>query len=175
MAWTTPTVRSAGDAILASDQNIWVNDLIDLRAVLANTKQTHKTDSFTAALSAAWQDVTGLSVSITPTSSTSKIHISAVVLASTTVTSASLTNGRVWRNSVATVLPFTAAATQQSGNTNWHLLRIEYIDSPATTSATTYQFQILNSNMAANYTYVNLRGDGTATATSSITVREIPV
>ncbi len=26
MAWTNPTTRSAGDAILASDQNIWVNN-----------------------------------------------------------------------------------------------------------------------------------------------------
>lgn len=26
MAWTNPTLRSAGDAILASDQNIWVNN-----------------------------------------------------------------------------------------------------------------------------------------------------
>ena len=26
MAWTTPTIRNAGEAILASDQNIWVNN-----------------------------------------------------------------------------------------------------------------------------------------------------
>jgi hypothetical protein len=172
MAWTTPTIRSAGDAILASDQNIWVNDLIDLRAVLANTKQTHKTDQWQSALSLAYQDVTGLSVSITPTSNTSKILVMATVHTSSTINAGSLFLGQIKRG--ATTLPFQSAATQ-TGNTSWAILNFCYLDSPATTSATTYQFSIYNTNMATNYAYVNTRGDAGSTATSSITVREIPV
>jgi hypothetical protein len=175
MPWTTPTVRNAGDAILASDQNIWVNDLIDLRAVLANTKQTHKTDTWGAAANASYQDVTGMSVSITPTSATSKIEITVVLHASTTFTGASLFNARVWRGSSATPLAFVAAGTQPSGNTTWTVLHLVFVDSPATTSATTYQVQMSNSNGATNTAYVNIRGDATTTATSSITAREIPV
>lgn len=37
MAWTYPTLRSAGDAILASDQNIWVNNLRMGTQVYAST------------------------------------------------------------------------------------------------------------------------------------------
>lgn len=143
------------------------------RRQVSNVVSTHKTSSWTSALNGNWQDVTGLSVSITPKRSTSNVLVVATVLASTTVTAPSMIGGRVWRNSSATVLPFVASSTQQSGNTNWHLLRIEYLDSPSTTSSTTYQFQLYGSNGATNYTYVNIRGDGTVTATSSITATEV--
>lgn len=37
MAWTTPTLRNAGDAILASDQNIWVNNQLAGGPIYATT------------------------------------------------------------------------------------------------------------------------------------------
>lgn len=139
-----------------------------------NIVSTHKTSTWTSAANLNFQDVTGLSVSITPTRSTSKILITATVHASTSYTGASLFNGQVWRGSSATILPFIAASTQQSGNTNWCLLQIQYLDSPATTSSTTYQFQISNTNGSTSTYYVNRRGDSaTVLATSSITATEV--
>lgn len=177
MGWVAPTNVATGDVLTAAgwNQAVVANEQA-LYAIMANVQSVHKTSTWQAALSGSYQDVTGLSATITPTLATSKVLVTATVLASTTVTTASMLTGRVWRGSSATVLPFVAAATQQSANTNWFLLHIQYLDSPATTAATTYQFQIAGSNGGTNYTYVNLRGDATSTqATSSFTLQEIPV
>jgi hypothetical protein len=139
---------------------------------ISNVVSTHKTTSWTSALNLNWQDVTGLSASITPTRSTSKILVSAVVHFGSTVTAGSNFNLRVQRGGGATTLPFVAARNvyQQA---EWGMFAYEYLDSPATTSAITYQVQIVGTNGNTNYTYVNLRGDSAATATSSITVTEV--
>lgn len=140
--------------------------------IVSNVQSTHKTTSWTSALSLGWQDVTGLSATITPTRSTSKILVSAVVHFGSTVTAGSNFNIRVQRGAGATTLPFVAACNVSATN-QWGILTLEYLDSPATNSAITYQVQIVGSNGNTNYTYVNLRGDGAATATSSVTVTEV--
>jgi hypothetical protein len=140
---------------------------------MANVQSTHKTNSWTSALNLNWQDITGLSASITPFLATSKVLVTAVVHFGSTVTAGSQFNLRVQRGGGATTLPFVGARNvyQQA---EWGMFSYSYLDSPATTSATTYQAQIVGSNGNTNYTYVNLRGDSAATATSSITVQEIP-
>jgi hypothetical protein len=174
MAWTTPATFTAGQTLTAAQMNVMQDNLSALYASATNTKSTHLTSTWTSALNLSWQDVTGLAVSITPTSATSKVLVLATVHFGSTVTSGTNINGRVQRGSGAVTLPFVAARNvyQQA---EWGMLQIAYLDSPATTSATTYQFQIVGSNGNTNYTYVNLRGDSAATATSSITVQEVPV
>ena len=143
---------------------------------------TVKTDTFTMA-STTYADVTGLSVSITPTSATSKILVMAQVSAMGTV-GAALGFGQIVRDATAIgigdasgvriqctfVIPvatLTAALPTESPI---------FLDSPATTSATTYKIQIRSEN--TNTIYVNRsQQDANSVAggrpISTITVMEI--
>lgn len=113
---------------------------------------TNKTDTFTSAAGSTWTDITGMSVSITPTRSTSKIMIVVSMF------------GVFWQQGFngmilsllrgSTAIGGGDAAGSRSrviGTTNstgyggvldigsqYHLT---YIDSPATTSSTTYKMQ----------------------------------
>ena len=148
--------------------------------------QAVKTDTFSTT-STTMTDITGLSVSITPTSSTSKI----LVFMNTSI---SCGNGsdvnhvgvQIVRNSTAifvgdargTRMQATGIVNTTTAGQMNHPSAV-YLDSPATTSATTYKLQIKTTN--ASYTAnVNRSGrdadnaigyDGTGT--SGITVMEI--
>lgn len=146
--------------------------------------QTVLPTTFTGS-STSFIDVTGLSVSITPSSASNKILIIANV---------SVNNGgsdgspfRITRNGTAVGVSTPAgsrlAATAVSGSnvTNGSVGSISgtYLDSPATTSALTYQIQCVSSS-SGNTIYVNRTGTYTdsgngynATPISSITVMEI--
>jgi hypothetical protein len=143
--------------------------------------QTVKSDTFTMA-STTFTDITGLSVTITPSSSSSKILIIANVNhVGTTGTSAS--GIRLMRDSTAVGIGDTAGSrTRTSGGAlygNYGVTlsgdAIMYLDSPATTSATTYKIQIMvygstayvNRSQVDSDSYVYYRG------MSSITVMEI--
>jgi hypothetical protein len=150
--------------------------------------QTVKTDTFTMT-GVTYTDVTGMSVSITPTSATSKIMV--------------LVNGvlghnnyhsriRLVRNATAIALgdvngvrpQATVAASAYSGNSvndQYHMIpfSINFLDSPATTSATTYKIQLAGYSSLASY--IN-RGhawqnntDYDGAPISTITVMEIAV
>ena len=115
-------------------------------------KQTIKKDQFTTAStvsSGGYVDLTGLSVAITPTRSDSKVLVKAVIYNS----NANAVNFfRVLRGSTFIEQP---SGTSSSGaNWNAHAFAyynadnwqdstcIELLDSPATTSATTYKIQM---------------------------------
>lgn len=131
--------------------------------------------------SSSFTDVTGLSVAITPTSSSSKILIFASVAGAT-----STTVGMLWqlvRNSTAIDVgtsgyswPTTGGFYPESGPnaTNaWSQPSANFLDSPATTSAVTYKVQ--GRTLGGTF-YINRRGAGTDyNATSTITVMEIAV
>lgn len=113
---------------------------------------------------------TGLNLSITPTSSTSKILIIITAYVRATQTGGNCyTYSKVWRGTVGsgTLLVNGFAAM---GNFNSSDIRgvdaTSYLDSPATTSATTYRFS-LNSAYAATV-YLN-----SGTSPSTITLMEI--
>lgn len=140
-----------------------------------------KTDSFTTT-SGSYVDVTGLSVSITPTSSSSKIlvmfSVSAgipgdimhgyltLVRGSTEIFKADTAGSR--RSATAVVNTATQCQFTYAGM---------YLDSPATTSATTYKIQALSSN--GNTLCINRSARDTnlldydGRSVSSITVMEI--
>jgi hypothetical protein len=141
---------------------------------------TTKIDVFsTSGTYNTWIDITGLSVSITPTSATSKV----LVLFQTM--GASTSNGwvRLVRGSTAISVGTTSGSRQavSSGNMTTGNAAIQlqdsgvFLDSPATTSATTYKIQVITdtgtfyinqSQSDADNVY---RGRGV----SSITVMEI--
>jgi hypothetical protein len=111
---------------------------------------TATTSSGTATAGSGWVDVTGLSVTITPTSASSKILIvSSFGTISSSGGSSSYFAGFVQlvRTSTSLQTEFVGGYYPGGATTNtasYDAYSIQYIDSPATTSATTYKMQINN-------------------------------
>jgi hypothetical protein len=141
---------------------------------------TTKTDSYSNAAQNAWNDVTGLSVSITPSSSSNKI----LVTGQLSYAASSNLYFRLVRASTAIAVGDTAGSriscTGASGynfadgnvgeNANFN-----FLDSPSTTSSTTYKIQVYGFNITQ---YVNRVVTDTDSAisprnASTITVMEI--
>ena len=143
--------------------------------------QAVKTNEFSTT-STSYVDLTNLSVSITPSSTSSKILISYNINGGT---AGDVCHGYLTlvRNSTEIFKADTAGSRRSATNvintpTQMQLTySAEYLDSPSTTSATTYKVQILSSNGLA--VYINRSGrDNNALAfdgrsVSSITVMEI--
>lgn len=141
---------------------------------------TNKSDTFSST-STTYTDVTGLSVSITPQSATSKIFVMAVV-SGTGNTATTNFFGQLVRDSTA--INIGDAASNRTRSTiaardqeNVSTMSIMYLDSPATTSATTYKIQI-KSQTAGQAVLINrttLDADNSATprTVSNITVFEV--
>ena len=143
---------------------------------------TTKTDTFsTSSLSAV--DITGLTASITPNSTSNKI----LVLATVTVGSLDGTVGAfVFLSRGGTLINIGDASGSRSRVTSEGLgtntadvesLSVNYLDSPATTSSVTYAIQAA-SNVSGQTIYINRsRSDtdnsGYARATSTITLMEV--
>lgn len=133
---------------------------------------TTKTNAFTTT-STSFTDVTGLSVAITPSSASSKILVTAAVQHSISVT-----NNNVWvqlvRDSTAIGNGTDGFGGSRADTTSliW-CSTISYLDSPATTSSTTYKIQL---KAGAGTAAVNTRASDSAFLVSShITVMEIAV
>jgi len=111
--------------------------------------QTVKTSYFTSA-SASFVDVTGLSVTITPSSTTSKILVLFSGYASQSSTTGTYgLHLRLVRDSTNIFLGDAAGSAQQSsaqiGSSHGHYaqnLSGQFLDSPSTTSAITYKIQM---------------------------------
>lgn len=145
---------------------------------------TTKTDTFSSS-SGSWTDITGLSVTITPTSASSKIFVSWNVCG-TTITGTAGTAGliNIVRGSTSIYLgDQVGSATRSSGAVTtratadqWLLTTSGcYLDSPATTSATTYKIQLYSAG--GSITYIGrseaVSSSPNATAPQTITVMEI--
>lgn len=116
---------------------------------ILQTVQSVKTDSWST-VGTTWTDITGLSVSITPTSSSNKILIIGSVVVGTSTFLAYI---NLLRNSTNIAQPVagtgqilvtgTSAGYVNGTNEIYNAtpISVTYIDSPATTSATTYKFQ----------------------------------
>jgi len=148
---------------------------------VAQVVSTSKTDTFTSS-STSFTDITGLSVSITPTLATSKIFVIAQVSGSMDTSVASLFF-RMMRDSTAINIGDAAVTRTRATFGFSNTIQAEsvvgnasFLDSPATTSATTYKMQGMNT--AAGTFYINrskLDSDipSISRTSSSITVMEI--
>jgi hypothetical protein len=139
---------------------------------------TTKTDTFSTA-STSYTDITGLSVSITPTSSTSKILVNvSVVVGSQGIFAVQLVRGSTpigIADLVGSHVQSSVASFTNSDANTTAIGAFMYLDSPATTSATTYKVQAITqgSTNYVNRTITDVDSIvGTRTA-SSITVMEI--
>ena len=118
---------------------------------------TATTTSVTNTAGAGWIDVSGLSVTITPTSATSKIMIvsSFGTVASSGSSSLYFTGYvQLLRASTSLQNVFVGGYYPSGGGVNtaaYTPYSIQYVDSPATTSATTYKMQINNVIGAATF------------------------
>jgi hypothetical protein len=106
---------------------------------------------------------TGLTASITPTSSTSKIL---ATVSGTGFTGASAVQGvfTLYRNSTnlstyGFTTVYTSSTSSQAG------IAFSYLDSPATTSATSYTLYFMVTNSAGTVTFNSPSGYGQGTAT----------
>jgi hypothetical protein len=147
-----------------------------------------KTDTLSTT-STSFIDITGLSVSITPTSATSKIFIMYSVNVGW-----DLDRGlqlRLMRDSTAICIGDAAGSRSRSSNTTFEdaqwtfttraqwCLSNNFLDSPATLSATTYKLQIGaigeadGTNVYVNRSSTDSDGGNSGRTASSITVMEI--
>ena len=148
-----------------------------------------KTDTFTLSSSnGTFTDVTGLSVSITPTSTSSKIFITANVNLDSSNRYAAIIFVRDSTaigigDAASSRTRVTVASHRNESATNDHHIMhnssASFLDSPSTTSATTYKIQVANTYAAGGYNvYIN-RGNTDADAdyahrgASTITVMEV--
>jgi len=171
-----------------------VNADINASAAIASTKlsgsfgkvlqviQTVKSDTFSTS-SASLVDVTGLSVSITPSSASNKILVTLDLKG--WAQNANQGGVTLLRNSTAIYIGDTAGdRTRISGAgmfNNASPVQVMgnafavFLDSPNTTSSTTYKVQVftLSNNVRINRTDNDLDQADASRATSSITVMEI--
>jgi hypothetical protein len=142
---------------------------------------TTKTDTYTHSAGLTLSNITGLSVTITPTFSTSKILILIQVShgGNNGSTFLKVTGGNTsaFLGDAASNRTRLASASLPAVNTQMNNACLMFLDSPATISATTYQVQIAAGDNATT-TYVNRTPTDTDNSTytrgaSTITVMEI--
>lgn len=150
-------------------------------------KSTTKTDTWSDTPGAGvFSDITGLSVSITPASSSNKILVTFSTIVS--ASALSTTGVRLVRDSTAISIgdarsPDTGPRVTSGGvgnvGTTWqsYVLSNSFLDSPSTTSSVTYKLQLTGNNSSTQYVNRTARDVNNSEAdyrsTSHITVMEI--
>ena len=130
--------------------------------------QTQNTTTFSSS-STSFVTPTGMSATITPTSASSKILVIGRISCSGSITNIITLYSQLIRDSTA--LDGSTPATSASADVAFVAERfINYLDSPATTSATTYSIQFRGDGATWR---VNLNGAGGNSSLSTITLMEI--
>lgn len=165
---TLPSSFASGSVLTAAQMNNLRGAFRVLQVVSAT-----KTDAFSTT-STSYVDITGLSVSITPSSTASQILILTGIAMSADATGRMSVQLKRGTTDIAISTGF--AGTNQTGAAfnNIYLsqfVSIAHLDSPATTSATTYKFQ---AKVAAGTGYINSQSGATTHGNvSTLTVMEI--
>jgi hypothetical protein len=128
--------------------------------------------------SSSLTDITGLTATITPRNSANKILVQVVITGGSTDTASIQTNLQLVRGatniavgSSGTIYNGTTAFSNRStGTQNMQTTGVTFLDSPATTSATTYKMQ---GQINTGTLYVNRDSSGGSGSVSSITLYEI--
>jgi hypothetical protein len=141
---------------------------------------TTKTDSFTAS-SASYTDITGLSVAITPSSTSSKIFVMFSLFGNTPNLGyfqlvRGATNISVGDSAGSRVTCTTGGINYGGDSNRGYSYSAHYLDSPSTTSSTTYKVQVRGE--FANTVYINRSQNDPDSSTgyrgtSQITVFEV--
>ena len=162
----------ASDIVQYYTGSAWAT-LAPTSSKIAQVQTVSKADAFSST-STSYVDVTGLSVSITPTLNTSTILVMTGLALSA---GASRGYSQLVRNSTNIAISTGFATSNQTSLTYGNnymsqYVSIAYVDSPATTSATTYKFQVKADS--GTTVYVNAQAGATAYGNfSTLTVMEI--
>lgn len=153
---------------------------------IIQVKQTVKTDTFSTS-SSSFTDVTGLSVAITPSSNANKVLVQ-VNLGMVSGDSHGYGGFKVLRGSTAIGLGTTASGSRVNvsfvanhrSDSDWQSeggVFYQYLDSPATTSETTYKLQVFSGYQSKtidiNKSHPDDDGGYNQRPISSITVMEV--
>ena len=155
---------------------------------IIQTIQTVKTDTFSTT-SASYTDVTGLSATITPSSSSNKILVKVSLGFVSSHNTSAYPNFVLVRGSTQIGKGTTGTGNRTNASfaviTNLHggysgtAASFEFLDSPATTSATTYKLQMLsgyqNHTIYVNRMYNDDNETYTTRAASTFTLMEVSV
>jgi hypothetical protein len=178
VTWTLPDADGTANQVLKTDGSGVLGWANAGAGKVLQVVSTTKTDTFSTT-STSYVDITGLSVSITPTSATSKIYV---------VLSISGSEQAGWsyqlvRDSTAICIGDSGGGSRKQASGGMSVRdtnginngSVNFLDSPATTSSTTYKVQMY---VPSNTGYVNrTHGDVDAAYTirsaSTITVMEI--
>lgn len=170
---------SSNNIVLGSDGSAYMPGHI------IQVVSTFKNDVFTTT-SNSYVDITGLSVAITPSSTSSKILILSSIGWGNSVSSEAFAPFQLVKvvggtasniaepSDTSQTYPATVGECNPNGNAQWSLQRVafQFLDSPATTSAVTYKWQIFASGSST--THINRRAQDTSMpTTSSITAMEV--
>ena len=186
MAWTTPPTYTAGAILTAAQMNAISANLVALTNNASTTLTTSATTTVTT--KGTFYDISGLSVTITPNSTSSKILVLAnvdvgagadmlvafrLVRGSTAIGVATSSGSRI----AATNGVYLATAVMASTAAHWPLSMM-FLDSPASVAAQTYKIQG-TTNANASTIYTNRSSSDTDNtdafrATSTISVMEFP-
>ena len=153
---TTLTLPSTSGNVLTSASSLTSSQLPTGSVLQVVSATKTDTASFT---SSTFADVTGLSVSITPRSASSKFLIIVNVYGGWQ-NAVSKIGGRLVRNSTAICIGDAAGSrTSVSGSAYWATssfgavsIGVNYLDSPATTSSITYKWQASSMDNAGTVT-----------------------
>jgi len=170
---------SSNNIVLGSDGSAYMPGHI------IQVVSTFKDDTFSTS-SGSYVDITGFSITITPSATSSKILILTSVGWGNSLSSEAFvpfqlvkvvggTASNIAEPSDTTqTYPGTVVVSNPNTNAQWSLQRTDhnFLDSPATTAAVTYKWQILTASSST--TYINRRAENTAMpTTSSITAMEV--
>ena len=168
-----------------------VNSIIPVSGVptgggggIIQVKQTVKTDTFSNTNTSSHVDVTGLSVSITPTSATSKILIELSIISGHSSHTTVMGFQLVRDTTAICIADADGNRTRYTTGMHTHFSNAEntvrthsqtFLDSPATTNAVTYKVNMRNTGGTAyvNRSHEDLNLSGHGRGVSTITVMEI--
>lgn len=176
----TSVTAGTGISVSASNGDVTISNTLQTGKIL-QVLQAYKTDAWSASTSSAgFVDVSGLSISITPSSSSSKILVFANISmngpSNNTFSAKLLRNGSViGNNSSNTNGGFTWGRSGAYVDGIPQGVPAIYLDSPSTTSSVTYKIQVANVSNSGGFVYVNypLYNPDNTGGVSSITVMEI--
>tara|TARA_R100001591_G_scaffold77843_1_gene85286 strand:- start:1988 stop:2515 length:528 start_codon:yes stop_codon:yes gene_type:complete len=164
----TNTIQAA----TGSNVSIASGNVLQAPGHVLQVVSTAKTDVFSSSAT-SFTDITGLSVAITPSSSSSKILVCVHFMSAATGSNSPRFN--LVRDSTNIAQPSGSVPSSLHLNTgsniDGRMGSIVFLDSPSTTSETTYKLQGLTDG---NSFVINRRGDSAnKTSISTITVMEI--
>ena len=177
-----PAVAGSTTLTLPTGSGTVITDTAPKAGNVLQVLQATKTDAYTTT-NTSYNTPTGLSVSITPSSTSSKILVIASIDFGVNGDSGH-TYARIYRDTTS-IFEASAAggrnlatfAQNNSGGNGGRCQTTTYIDSPSTTSAITYSIQVKSSNSTIVYVNRSVRdadaGSYDGRTVSSITVMEV--